>query len=71
LVQPKAASREKTEEQKEERVSAAECVSYLDAEKFIGKEQCITGKVDNVYASFGGTVFLNFALIIKLALSAP
>jgi hypothetical protein len=45
---------------KEQTNIAAECISYLDVEKFIGKEKCVTGKVDNVYVSSGGTVFLDF-----------
>jgi len=36
------------------------CVDFKEARKFIGKNKCITGKVDNVYISSGENIFINF-----------
>ncbi len=45
---------------KEQTNIVAGCASYLDAGKFIGEEKCVTGKVDNIYVSSGGTTFFDF-----------
>jgi DNA/RNA endonuclease YhcR with UshA esterase domain len=64
-VQLKASSQEKEEEEKESEFVIG-CASYINAGNYIGKEQCITGKVDNVHVSSGGTVFLNFCADYKV-----
>jgi hypothetical protein len=36
------------------------CISYVDAGNFVGESKCVFGKVEKVYASSGGTIFLDF-----------
>jgi micrococcal nuclease len=36
------------------------CINYRDANNYIGEYKCITGKVDNVYISSKGNIFINF-----------
>lgn len=36
------------------------CVSYADAGNFVGEGKCVFGKVEKVYTSSGGTIFLDF-----------
>jgi DNA/RNA endonuclease YhcR with UshA esterase domain len=36
------------------------CIDFKEAKKYIGENKCVTGKVDNVYISRKGNIFLNF-----------
>jgi len=40
--------------------SSSTRISFTEAPNYIGKTVCITGKVDHVYTSRKGTIFLNF-----------
>jgi DNA/RNA endonuclease YhcR with UshA esterase domain len=40
--------------------SSAARISFTEAPNYIGKIVCVTGKVDHVYTSRKGTIFLNF-----------
>lgn len=44
----------------ESSISLSKCISYQEAQNYVGEYKCVTGKVDNVYISAKGNTFLNF-----------
>mgnify|MGYP001773873977 CR=1 FL=1 len=38
----------------------SQCINFKEAENYIGEFKCVIGKVDNVYISSKGNIFLNF-----------
>jgi hypothetical protein len=38
----------------------SKCVSFRDAKEHMGKNRCVVGKVDHVYESRNGNLFINF-----------
>ncbi len=39
---------------------SSECISFKEAENYVGDYKCVTGKIDNVFISSKGNNFLNF-----------
>ena len=40
--------------------NSLKCVSYVNAKDYIGKYTCIEGKIDHIYISSKGNIFLDF-----------
>jgi len=50
-----------TEEQKKEiKEPSSICIDFKEAGNYVGEYKCVTGRVDNVYTSAKGNIFLNF-----------
>lgn len=39
---------------------SSECVNYVNAKNYIGEHTCIEGKIDHIYISSKGNIFLDF-----------
>jgi hypothetical protein len=48
------------EERKETKEIFSTCIDFKKAGDYVGEYKCVTGKVDHVYISSKGNVFLNF-----------